>query len=740
MMVSLRSVLFLTSLTLVVANPCFSSHNDITAQQARDLIDSTENLIILDVREPHEYCGGHIPGAVNYPWNSGVLEERYEELINNEILVVCQSGGRSNQAANFLDSKGYTLVYDMLGGMNSWQWETSACKYAGGSGTEDNPYQIATAEDLIALGESPEDYDRHFILTADIDLDPNLPDGQVFVQAVIPKFAGVFDGNDHVIFDLKITGGSYIGLFGRLEEAKVKDLGVVDVNITSSGDYVGSLAGLSNGDVSNCYSTGTVAGNSVVGGLVGYNNEGSVTDSYSTGMVAGSSMVGGLVGCNNEGSITTSYSSGSVVGGGSYVGGLVGENDGSIISCCSSGSVTGGDRVGGLVGSNFGSITDSYCTGTVTGNSQVGGLLGHNYGNITDSYSTGEVNGDNNVGGLVGSCYSVILNSYSTGSVHGKTNVGGLVGLNIGTVAISYSNSLVVGNENVGGLVGCDIQCDQAECYYGSATLSFWDIQTSGQATSAGGEGKTTAQMMDPNTFISAGWDFVGETVNGPNDVWWILDGRDYPRLWWQLPADDFEDGKPEPLWFVYNMEPELAWLEETDGRLEINTTGSMEDVDATYVSDGWQLDANEPFAIRVDFHFSKVGVGNGRMTLGLVPTIEEPVEQWAQFEVGTFDDREFYLYEIRDGDWVREEINDRFLDDGILYISYDPDTDRLYLSDTGYGQANARWAITALVRGRWQSESIYITLGGGSEDGMALTGEDAWLDNFTVDSGAIVQ
>jgi hypothetical protein len=44
-------------------------------------------------------------------------------------------------------------------------------QYSGGSGTADDPYQIATAADLIALGETPDDYDEHFILTADIDLD-----------------------------------------------------------------------------------------------------------------------------------------------------------------------------------------------------------------------------------------------------------------------------------------------------------------------------------------------------------------------------------------------------------------------------------------------------------------------------------------------------------------------------------------------------------------------------------------
>ncbi|MEW6404796.1 MAG: hypothetical protein AB1649_23615 [Chloroflexota bacterium] len=62
-------------------------------------------------------------------------------------------------------------------------------KYSGGTGEPNNPYQIATAEDLIALGESTEDYDKHFILTADIDLDTNLPGRKIFDRAVIAPSA-----------------------------------------------------------------------------------------------------------------------------------------------------------------------------------------------------------------------------------------------------------------------------------------------------------------------------------------------------------------------------------------------------------------------------------------------------------------------------------------------------------------------------------------------------------------------
>ena len=154
-------------------------------------------------------------------------------------------------------------------------------KYGGGMGEPNDPYQITTAEALMLLGDSPEDYNKHFILTANIDLDPNLPGRKVFDKAVIAEtyntwyglrgipFTGVFDGNGHTISHLTIIGGSYLGLFGWLESgAEVRDLGLVDVNITASGDYVGGLVGWNHDTITNCYSTGDVSGNECVGGLV----------------------------------------------------------------------------------------------------------------------------------------------------------------------------------------------------------------------------------------------------------------------------------------------------------------------------------------------------------------------------------------------------------------------------------------------------------------------------------------
>ena len=105
-------------------------HTDVTPLEAKNMIDANEALIVVDVREESEYCDatGHIPGAVNYPLISGILEDRYEELpLDGPILVVCRSGGRSNQAANFLDSKGFQHIFDMTDGMSQWQWDTISC-------------------------------------------------------------------------------------------------------------------------------------------------------------------------------------------------------------------------------------------------------------------------------------------------------------------------------------------------------------------------------------------------------------------------------------------------------------------------------------------------------------------------------------------------------------------------------------------------------------------------------------
>ena len=194
----------------------------------------------------------------------------------------------------------------------------------------------------------------------------------------------------------------------------------------------------------------------------------------------------------------------NVVGWGYSIGGLVGWNGGTVIHCYCTGTVSGHQFVGGIVGSNGGSIANSYITGAVRGNYGVGGLVGHNGGAVTGCYSTGLVMGDQFVGGLVGH------NGYR----------------GVGNINTSYSTGAVTGNEDVGGLVG-----------RGNPDLvskSFWDIQTSDQATSAGGTGKTTAEMQTASTFLEAGWDFV--------NVWGIGENQTYPYLRKYSAADINQD------------------------------------------------------------------------------------------------------------------------------------------------------------------------------------------------------
>jgi hypothetical protein len=81
----------------------------------------------------------------------------------------------------------------------------------------------------------------------------------------------------------------------------------------------------------------------------------------------------------------------------------------------------------------------------------------------------------------------------------------------------------------------------------GFVTESFWDTQTSGQATSTAGTGKTTAQMQKASTFLEAGWDFVGESQNGTENIWAICEGLDYPKLTWQFVVGDYNgDGRTD--------------------------------------------------------------------------------------------------------------------------------------------------------------------------------------------------
>jgi len=466
--------------------------------------------------------------------------------------------------------------------------------FLGGSGTQGDPYQISTAEELNLINSFPCELDAHFILVNDIDLsgytggyDPEFN----IIGNIGNPFTGVFDGNDHRI--LNFTYGcwwdspfcatrDYVGLFGYVAgPGHVKNIGMENVNIDframGEWNYVGGLVGYNYyGTITNCYSTGSINEEGIyyggytnfVGGLVGYNHGASMSDCYSTCSANGIYCIGGLVGWNNYGTITNCYSTGSVWGG-MWVGGLVGVDDYGIITSCYSAGDVSGSLAGGLVGvSDYSTITRCHFTGSVSGGYCIGGLTGWNYGTINSCYSTGSVSGHDYwmsenviyVGGLVGKNRGTMNNCYSTGGVSGHDEespenmiyAGGLVSDNRGMITNCYSASSVSGEGaflalfSFGGLVGLNDE--------GAATASFWDVNTSGQTASAGGTGLPTALMQTESTFTDAGWDFICETENGTDEIWMINEAVDYPKLVWDVECfpsghEDYDEwlavGKP---------------------------------------------------------------------------------------------------------------------------------------------------------------------------------------------------
>jgi len=231
---------------------------------------------------------------------------------------------------------------------------------AEGSGTENEPYQIETLDNLLWLSTTEAVWDScYFQQTADIDASDTQiwNDGAGFSPIGLNfdnPFLGNYNGGTHEIDSLHVNRpDENIGLFGYTFGADIEALGVTNANIT--GWYsVGGLMGLSFGStLIACYASGNVNGYSDIGGLVGcMQNNSTMSDCYATGSMSGEQNVGGLVGSNKYSSfINESY------------------------AIC---SVNGPGVAGGLVGhmTNNSSITDSYATGSVSGQSTVGGLTG----------------------------------------------------------------------------------------------------------------------------------------------------------------------------------------------------------------------------------------------------------------------------------------------------------------------------------------------------------------------------
>ncbi|UOQ91524.1 sulfurtransferase TusA family protein [Halobacillus shinanisalinarum] len=91
-------------------------------EDLRNKVDDGENLSIIDVREPAEFAFGHIPGAINIPL--GEIEERFQELNQDDLHIICRTGNRSDLAAQKLSEKGFKHVKNVIPGMSKWEGST----------------------------------------------------------------------------------------------------------------------------------------------------------------------------------------------------------------------------------------------------------------------------------------------------------------------------------------------------------------------------------------------------------------------------------------------------------------------------------------------------------------------------------------------------------------------------------------------------------------------------------------
>ena len=394
------------------------------------------------------------------------------------------------------------------------------------------------------------------------------------------RFNAILDGNGHTISNLYVNHTAQseepraVGIFGYAGySAVIRNTGIVNARVSGL-EYVGGLAGRSMGEIRDSWVAGSVlGGHHHAGGLVGENegaiigglaavsmscaeysdsvgglvgeNMGEIRDSYATGSVScvHGDFIGGLTG-RNWGTISASYATGDTAGD-SIVGGLTGSlgYDGIIIASYATGDVTGGYGIGGLAGGSGGVIRGSYATGGVSGGTEVGGLAGSNsVGTIIASYAVGAVSGDGEIGGLVGSnSYGTIIASYATGAVSGDEYVGGLAGeSHNGAVVASYAVGAVSGGVETGGLIGARSETIRE-------SVSFWDTLTTGQETSASGEGKTTAELQSPIAFtgIYESWktdldrtDVDDDPATGTDDFWDFGTRSEYPALKFDFDGD----------------------------------------------------------------------------------------------------------------------------------------------------------------------------------------------------------
>ena len=262
---------------------------------------------------------------------------------------------------------------------------------------------IRTPEDLVELSRrcSLDSWSRGktVVLSADLDLSD-------VEFSSIPTFGGTFDGQGYTISGLTITGsGNVRGLFRYLQSGGVVQNVSLEVTIepTDLQDSLGGLVGNNRGSVRNCTVTGSIQGETNIGGIIGVNeSSGKIINSTFSGSVTGEHYVGGIAGqnlgsilqCVNQGKINTVAVEGEAdledldsrplnstenLPACTDIGGITGFSTGVLQSCKNTGPVgyeDGGYNVGGIAGRQSGYLNGCTNQGVILGRKDVGGIAG----------------------------------------------------------------------------------------------------------------------------------------------------------------------------------------------------------------------------------------------------------------------------------------------------------------------------------------------------------------------------
>lgn len=324
--------------------------------------------------------------------------------------------------------------------------ESIICNYfKQGDGTQSKPYEVENELQLRniqrLISSNYFDYcDKNYSLTQDITL---LQEFQPIASSIEP-FIGKFNGRHYSIYNLYINkpNTDYVGLFSyigtgsTIEKLNIRPEVISSEQVNGSvhgRNYVGAIAGYSQGFIWDCSNSENVTGNDYVGGLSGraYN----ISRSFNTALISGNNYVGGITGHIEGSSVQLSFNSGYIIVNGTYGGGIAGKNSQQIDTCYNSGNIESdsiddvyvGTYKGGIVGQNVSgaSVRNSYSIGAIKGDLAMiaGGIIADNLSSdVMNVYFNNEI--------------AVGLSAIGQGN-QGGTNVLGLTTIQmVGSVAL----------------------------------------------------------------------------------------------------------------------------------------------------------------------------------------------------------------------------------------------------------------------------------------------------------------